>query len=55
MKSKMMYIHARMAGSTALCGHTGVHTSKRADRVTCERCKRAMATRDAARQQEVGK
>jgi hypothetical protein len=36
---KMKFVHLREgSGSNSVCGHSGVHTSKRSKRVNCPHC-----------------
>jgi len=38
MHGSMRYIHMRKEGSTAICGRTGMHTTKHHKKVTCQFC-----------------
>ena len=39
MNGQLKYMHYRKEGSTAICGRTGQHTTKKKERVTCMFCK----------------
>jgi len=39
MKTPLNYIHFRKEWSTAICGRTGQHTTKKKTKVTCMFCK----------------
>jgi hypothetical protein len=37
-KTKMQYVHFREEDKKSICGHSGVHTTKKKTRVNCPNC-----------------